>query len=275
MQKYSVLMSLYYKEKPENLIQAIDSMINQTIKPDEIVMIYDGPLTEELYETMDNYITQYPGLFNVIKNEKNIGLGLSLNKGVKLCKNELIARMDTDDISKLDRCEKQLKCFEKMNIDICGTFIDEFIGDITTKVGRRIVPENDLDIKKFLKKRCPLNHMTVMMKKEIVIQSGNYLDLFWNEDYYLWIRLAEKGAVFYNIVESLVNVRVGNEMYKRRGGIKYFKSEKYLQDYMLNHKIINIIEYISNMLKRIIIQILLPSQIRGLIFKKFARETAD
>lgn len=272
MEKYSVLMSLYYKEKPEFLKQAIRSMIDQTIKPDEIVIVYDGKLTPELYQTMDEFINKFPELFTIIENKKNIGLGLSLNRGLEVCRNEFIARMDTDDISLLDRCEKQLNLFKKnSNLDICSGYIDEFIGEPGNIVSTRCVPKNNEEIYEYIKKRCPINHVTAMFKKKSVINAGGYLDCFWNEDYYLWIRMYEKEAIFANIDNPLVLVRIGKEMYQRRGGKKYFKSEVFLQNYMLKKKIINYHTYILNIIKRFIVQILLPSKIRGIVFRKYAR----
>ena len=272
MEKYSVLMSLYYKEKPEFLKQAIRSMIDQTIKPDEIVIVYDGKLTPELYQTMDEFINKFPELFTIIENKKNIGLGLSLNRGLEVCRNEFIARMDTDDISLLDRCEKQLNLFKKnSNLDICSGYIDEFIGEPCNIVSTRCVPKNNEEIYEYIKKRCPINHPAAMFKKKSVINAGGYLDCFWNEDYYLWIRMYEKEAIFANIDNPLVLGRIGKEMYQRRGGKKYFKSEVFLQNYMLKKKIINYHTYILNIIKRFIVQILLPSKIRGIVFRKYAR----
>lgn len=273
MRKYSVLMSLYYKENPIHLSESLDSMINQTISPDEIVMVFDGPLTNELYQMMDKYIKYNPDLFTVVVNEKNLGLGTSLKKGLEKCRNELVARMDTDDISRFDRCEKQIRLFESIpSLDIVGGNIGEFIDNPQKIISYRNVPTDDDEIKEYMKFRCGFNHMTVMFKKESVIKCGNYIDWFFNEDYYLWIRMLENGCKFANIDDILCYVRVGKEMYSRRGGIKYFKSEVKLQKYMLEHKIINIKNYALNVLKRFVLQLLLTNRIRGILFKFFARD---
>lgn len=270
--KYSVLMSLYIKEKPEYLRLAIDSMLNQTVQPDEIVIVEDGPLTESLYAVLDEYKTKYPQIVRTIKNEKNLGLGLALNVGLKECKNELVARMDTDDISKPDRCEKQLKVFtKKSNLDIVGGNITEFIDSVDNKVGARTVPQTDSEIKEYIKRRCPFNHMTVMFKRESVLKVGNYIDWFWNEDYSLWIRMYLANMTFANIPESLVNVRVGKDMYNRRGSWKYFKSEAGIQWFMLRNGIISLPLYFFNTSIRFCLQVLMPNWLRGLIFQKFAR----
>ena len=272
MEKYSVLMSLYKKEKPDFFSVAIESILNQTIRPDEIIVVKDGPLTQALDVRLDFYCNKYPKLIHVVVNEANLGLGESLNRGVKVCRNELIARMDTDDIFVLNRCELQLLYMQKhKEVSIVGGQIEEFFDNENNTVGKRIVPTENAKIKQYLKKRCPFNHMTVMFRKNDVLEAGNYQDWFWNEDYYLWVRMALKGKVFANINEVLVKVRVGEEMYKRRGGLKYFKSEYNLQKYLLKNKVISIPIFVSNVVKRLVLQVLLPNAIRGWVFRKFAR----
>lgn len=211
-QKYSVLMSLYKKEKPEYLKIAIDSMLNQTVVPDEIVMVEDGPLTDELYAVLD----EYPMLHRV-KNETNLGLGLALNVGLKECKNELVARMDTDDCSKPDRCEKQLARFsEKPYLAIVGSHIDEFVGDISNIVSQRKVPTSSEDIYDFAKKRSAFNHPAVMYSKTAVLDNNGYADLKRNQDVDLFGRMLFGGYKAENIDESLLWFRNSDELAKRR-----------------------------------------------------------
>ncbi len=269
MEKFSVLMSLYKKEHPEYLRLALDSIINQTVKPDEIVLVEDGPLTDELYKIVEEY-KQY---LHIVVNEKNLGLGLALNIGLRACKNELVARMDTDDISKPDRFEKQLNYFARNpNITILGGQIEEFVESPEKIIGKRIVPETDTELKKYMKKRCPFNHMTVMFRKTDLIKAGNYQDWYWNEDYYLWIRLALSDYLFANLPDTLVYTRVGLDMYERRGGKAYYKSEIDIQKYMLKNQMINKRTYIINCGKRFIVERLLPNTVRGWVFQRFARQ---
>lgn len=269
MKKYSVLMSIYKNEDPTYFRIALDSMINQTVQPDEIVLVEDGPLTEELYEVVGEY-EQY---LHVVVNEKNVGLGMSLNRGLLACRNELVARMDTDDISEPDRCEKQLCFFEDHpDVSVLGGQIAEFINSRDNVVGKRIVPETDTELKEYMKKRCPFNHMTVMFRKTDIVKVGNYQDWFWNEDYFLWIRLAEEKFKFANIPDILVYMRVGKEMYKRRGGRNYYLSEVGIQKLLLDKKMIGYGTYSMNCIKRLIVQILLPNGLRGWVFRNFARE---
>lgn len=210
--KYSVLMSLYKKENPEYLKIAIDSMLNQTVAPDEIVLVEDGPLTDELYAVLD----EYPMLHRV-KNEINLGLGLALNVGLKECRNELVARMDTDDCSKPERCEKQLQRFlEKPYLAIVGSHIDEFVDDISHVISKRIVPTTSEEIYKFAKKRSAFNHPAVMYSKTAVLENNGYADLKRNQDVDLFGRMLFNGYKAENIDEVLLWFRSSDELAKRR-----------------------------------------------------------
>lgn len=191
---------------------------------------------------------------------------------MKYCKNELVARMDADDISRIGRCEAQVKYLQKhTKVDIVGGNIEEFIGDVSNVVAKRLVPTTNMEIKKYMRKRCPFNQMTVMFRKSAVINAGGYRDWFCNEDYYLWIRMMESGCRFGNMGNVLVDVRVGEDMYRRRGGWKYFKSEFKLQKYMLQRNIIGCGTFFLNVTKRFIVQVMLPVNVRGWVFKTFAR----
>lgn len=210
--KYSVLMSLYKKENPEYLRIAIDSMLNQTVAPDEIVLVEDGPLTDELYAVLDDY-----PMLHRVKNEINLGLGLALNVGLKKCRNELVARMDTDDCSKPERCEKQLQRFlEKPYLAIVGSHIDEFIGDTSNVISQRIVPTTSEEIYKFAKKRSAFNHPAVMYSKTAVLENNGYVDLKRNQDVDLFGRMQFKGYKAENIDEALLWFRSSDELAKRR-----------------------------------------------------------
>jgi Glycosyltransferases, probably involved in cell wall biogenesis len=267
---FSVSMCLYWKDDPQYFETAILSIMNQSIIPSEIILVVDGPIPNQLKNVIDKYRNN--SLLKIIELKENLGHGKARNIGLKNCSNDIIALMDSDDISVPTRFEKQLNIFnENPEISIIGGNIYEFIDDPNNIIGCRNVPSLDSDIKSYMKKRCPFNQMSVMFKKCDVENAGGYLDWYHNEDYYLWIRMALLNYKFYNISENLVYVRVGKEMYSRRGGRKYFVSEVKLQNYMLKHKVISFPTYISNVIKRLIIQIILPNSIRGFIFKKFAR----
>lgn len=217
MENYSVLMSLYKKEHPEYLSLALDSMINQTVKPDEIVLVEDGPLTDELYRVVDEYKDNDPELFHIIINERNLGLGMALNRGLKECRNELVARMDTDDVSKPDRCEKQIKRFTEVpELDIVGSHIDEFVGGIKQVVSQRRVPCDHDSIYRYARRRSAFNHPTVMYKKTSVLSIGGYSDLRRNQDVDLFGRMLFSGCKAENIDESLLWFRSSDELANRR-----------------------------------------------------------
>jgi len=217
MEPYSVLMSLYYQEKPDYLRLAIDSMLHQTVQPDEIVLVEDGPLTKDLYSIVNEYTSSYASLFHVVINESNLGLGLSLNKGLQLCRNELVARMDTDDISKPERCEKQLKIFmEHPELSIVGSWVDEFSLTPEKVVSTRSVPCTYKEIFRFAKKRSAFNHPTVMYRKSKVLDNGGYSDLRRNQDVDLFGRMLFYGCKALNINESLLFFRCNEGLAKRR-----------------------------------------------------------
>lgn len=271
--RYSVLMSVYANENAEYFEKAINSMVMQTLPPDEIVLVEDGPLNEDLYSVIRRFKVKYPRLITSVVNEKNMGLGIALQKGLIVARNELIARMDTDDIANKERCEKQLN-YLNANLDcsIVGGQIAEFIDVPNNIVGKREVPLSDKEIKKFMRRRCPFNHMTVMFRKTEVLKAGNYQDWYWNEDYFLWIRMALENEKFANLADVLVNVRTSRDLYQRRGGIKYFVSERKIQKLMLEEKMIGYFRYSINVIERAILQVFMPNWLRSIVFKCFARK---
>ena len=208
----------------------------------------------------------------------NQGHGNARRASLTNCSNELIALMDADDISVKNRFEKQLSAFRNdKSVDIVGGQITEFIGEPSNITGKRVVPESDTDIKQYMKKRCPMNQVSVIFKKSFVEKVGGYIDWFCEEDYYLWIRMAEANGVFSNVPDTLVNVRVGDEMSSRRGGWKYFSSEAKLQKYMLKKDIISFPRYLYNIAIRFAGEIAVPNTLRTKLFKlmreKYTEET--
>ena len=269
--KFSVAMSVYKNDQPNYFKQAMDSIIKQTLTPNEIILVIDGPISDELKNVVDTYENKY-SLIKTIWLKENKGLGNALKLAVENAKYDLIARMDSDDIAVCDRFEQQINIFKtNPNVDIVGGDISEFIDVDTNIVGIRKVPKENNEIREYMKIRCALNHVTVMFKKQTVIAAGNYKDWFWNEDYYLWIRMVLINTYFQNTGTTLVKVRVGKEMYKRRGGKKYFISEKKLQDFMYKNKVISLPTYIINVTKRLIVEIILPNSLREWVFKNLAR----
>lgn len=228
-EKYSVLMSVYYKEQPQYLEMAIQSMIDQTVKPDEFIVVKDGPLTKELDAVIDGFSNKYRGLFTIVANKTNLGLGPALRKGVEVSKNELIARMDSDDYAVPDRCERQLKLLrEDPKLGMVGSYEAEFINGIENVVSIHRVPEENDSIRKFMRRRCAVLHPTVIFKKSEVIRAGNYQksSIFAvYEDYDLFSRMIFDAKVkCYNIQEPLYYIRTSEDFFERRGGIAYAKT---------------------------------------------------
>lgn len=271
MLDFSVLMSVYKNEKPKYLKQAIESIVNQTMMPNEIVIVKDGSLTEELEQVISYYKKKYNSLFEIINFEQNRGLGLALRDGVLACNNEYIARMDTDDIAFLTRFEKQFDYLEKhKEIALLGSWITEFSDDPEHPETITELPCEHKDIVQYAKRRNPFRHMTVIFKKSAVLDSGNYRDFLWFEDYDLWVRMIQKGYKVANISEVLVNVRANDDMFVRRGGNIYFKQDFLFQNYLLDKKFITEAVFIENILIRFVIR-LIPNLIRVFIYKNIFR----
>lgn len=272
MISFCVLIPVYRNDKPEDFRAAVKSISEtQTITPNEVLIIVDGPIPEPLRQTIVG-LQKEISYMRILWQKENKGLGTALRIGVEHASHELIARMDSDDISMPDRFRLQLEMFEKdSELSIAGSDITEFIGTPDNIVARKALPTENGKIKNYMKSRCPFNHMTVMFKRSEVLRVGNYQDWFWNEDYYLWIRMTMAGCKFANISEPLVNVRVGKDMYARRGGMRYFKSEAGIQRYMYGHKLISLPRYVVNVAIRFIVQVLMPNNIRGFIFQKLFR----
>lgn len=265
---FSVLMSVYHKDNPQWLKQAIDSVLNNTVKPNQIMLVVDGQISNEL----EQVITEYKESLDILRLEKNSGLGIALQQGLLKCKYSLVARMDSDDISLSNRFELQLKEFENNpDLTIVGGYIQEFDSQTNEKTSIRKVPLEDKQIKQYLKTRSPFNHPTVMFKKEDVLKVGNYQIFYQMEDYYLWVRLVKANYQMKNIPKVLLDFRIDKNMFARRGSYKYFKSNKEVSKQMLKMKIINYPYYLFNITIRFITQVLMPNNIRTLFYKKVLR----
>lgn len=274
--KFSVLMSVYEKEKAVNLEKALQSvLIEQTVIPNQVVIVEDGELTTELYEVIQKYKDMFPELLDIVQLKRNFGLGKALNEGMKHCRYELIARMDSDDISSKERFEKQLQFFtQHPQIAICGGNIVEFYEEPSNIISIRAVPEKHNKIVQRMKFRNPMNHVSVMMRKEAVEMAGGYKSLSFLEDYYLWIRLVEKGFLLENISDILVRVRTGTNMFERRGNKIQIKGWYTLQKKMKKMNILTGWEFIRNMIC-IIGFTYCPTIVKKIIYECILREKWD
>ena len=228
--EFSVSLSVYYNDDPDHFKEAFLSIINQTLLPTEIVLVIDGPVPIKTREIISDFKLNYSCL-KVIELKQNEGHGNARRVGLSNCTNNIVALMDSDDISVSNRFELQFNfMLENPQVSLVGGQIEEFEGSINNIISKREVPETDIQIKEYLKYRCPINQMTVMFRKDKVLEAGGYLDWFCNEDYYLWIRMILNQNKFHNLSETLVKFRIDINMYKRRGGMKYFIRECKIQN---------------------------------------------
>lgn len=261
---YSVLMSVYYKEKPEYLEESIDSIINQSTKTNDFVIVCDGELTKELYTVLEEKKKKFEDI-NILQLDHNYGLGIALNKGLEICKNNLVARMDSDDISELNRCEEELNKFlEDDKLSIIGSDIIEF-SDENTQSNHKTVPHSYEEILRYSKKRNPFNHMTVMFKKNVVQSAGGYQDMPFVEDYYLWARILKNGNYAENIDKPLVRARTGIGMINRRGGLNYAKCIVHFRYTLYKIGYTNFVAFLFNTIPHVLIA-LIPSSFRKKIY---------
>lgn len=269
---YSVLMSVYGKENSVWFKKAAESMLNQTAPPDEFVLICDGPLTEELETAVEELDRSYPGMFQILRLKENVGLGEALRQGILLCRNELVARMDSDDIACPDRCRQQLELFQKIpELAFSSGTIAEFFDERelesseTAALRLRTLPQSHEEIISYAKKRNPMNHMAVMLKKSAVLQAGNYQSAEGLEDYDLWSRMLQLGFRAGNLKETLVWARIGNGMEQRRGGVKYAGRMARFQTLLLKRGFLSLPQYTINCCIRIPVS-LLPGRIRAAVY---------
>jgi|TARA_B110000971_G_C19956572_1_gene475922 hypothetical protein len=251
--KLSVILPIYWKNDFEGLKKTFTSILRQTLQANEIIIIYDGYVDIKIIK----YIKTQKKLITIkeIKNKKNIGLGKSLNKAVKLCSFEFIIRADCDDFNYKDRFKKQLNFMIKYNLDISGGYTIESDTSKKLKI-LKINPKNHENISKKMKFRNPISHQTVIFKKNSVLKAGNYEDVPYFEDYFLWIKMLKCGYRLGNMNRVLVNVEIDKDFYNRRAGLKYFKDYLYFLKKCKKINFINILEYIRLSLFRFSIYIL-------------------
>lgn len=264
-------MSVYYKEKPEFLKQSMMSIFDQTVSTNDFVLVCDGELTGGLDDVIDEMQKQFGNVLNVVRLPQNVGLGKALNEGIKHCKNDLVARMDSDDISYPNRCERELEIFQKYNVDVVSGTVEEFVDSPDDTYSKRILPERHDKIVSFAKKRNPFNHPCVMYRKEAVQNAGGYQDFYLLEDYYLWIRMLMNGSIGYNLQDSILWMRAGNGMYKRRSGIKYAKSQIKLLKFMKDNDFISVGQHLKYSVVRVGSSIA-PNFLRKFMYEKIMRK---
>lgn len=272
MKNYSVLMSVYKNDNPQFLKESIESILNQTITTNDFVIVKDGKLTSQLDYIIQEYVNIYPEVFNIVELEENVGLGKALSIGIDYCKNEFVARMDADDFSIKNRIEKELEYLEKhIDVDLIGTQSFEFTNDIRSPLQYNTFPVDHESIVKYAHSRNPYSHPSVIFKKSKVLEAGNYQDAYLCEDYDLWIRMIQNGCKCANLNEYLFAVRVSEDFFKRRGGVKYVKSINNLMKRNMKNGFFTKKDYFKNIAVRSTVY-LMPNNLRSFVYTKFLRK---
>lgn len=271
--EFSVLMTVYDKEKPYNLRKSLLTSYQQTIKPTEIILVCDGELTQELYDEIERIKSEI-SILKVYQLDTNVGSGPASRFGVEKCNTELIARMDSDDYSVETRFEKQIKAFEENpNLVMVGTNILEKNTEFTAL---KTVPKKTEEIREYSKFRNPFNNPSSMIKKEYILKVGNYRKFRYLEDYDLTMRLIHDNPTkdFLNIQEPLVVMQTDDSSYLRRGGLLYVKTEFFLQVDFYKRGYLTKLELCRNIFVRNIVRVM-PNSVRKLIYKKKMRESIE
>lgn len=267
---FSVLLSVYAKDNPVWVAQALDSVLNNTVRPTEVAVAVDGPIPEKLHTVLEEY-AQKEGVINW-HFPQNRGRGAALQEAVPKCTYELVALMDADDICLPNRFEKLLQYFQQHpETDICGGQNEEVDAQTVQTISFRRVPLTDTELKQYVKSRSPFNQQTVLFRKAAVQKAGGYRAFHLFEDYDLWVRMAHNGAKMANLPDALVKMRIDEHMFARRGGWKYFKSNLALQNELLQYKMISLPRYCFNVLVRFTVQVLMPNSLRGWFYRKVLR----
>ena len=267
---FSVLMSVYAKDRPAWIKQALDSVLNNTIRPAEVVIMVDGPVRKEIQDVLDEAAKN--SIVRVLSHPVNIGRGAALAIAVPQCQNELIALMDADDISRLNRFEKQLAVFAvSADLAVVGGQVQELEAETLSPFAQRWVPLTNDEIRTYLKSRMPFNNPTVMFRKSAILHSGNFQPLNLMEDYYMWARVAAKGYQMANVPDILVYMRVNAALYGRRGGWQYFIMNKKVFEKMRQLGLVNTWEYYYILSVRFVVQVLMPNWLRGWFYRRVLR----
>lgn len=268
---YSVLMSVYAKDNPMWFEQAVVSMVNQSWKPDEIIIMQDGPVGFELKQTIDRCSERHTNLVRIIELSHNVGLGEAMRQGMYECRNEWIARMDSDDISDSKRCEEELTMALRMNADIVGCDCIEFFGDISTPSAKRVFPESHEELIRFSRRKVPFCHPAVMMKKSVVLRAGNYRAVFPHDDYDLFVRMLANGAVGCTIKKFLFYVRVSSDFYERRGGWKYMITLLKFNVELLDMGWMKPVDFFARSCGNVLFS-MMPKSVRGWMYRRLLRK---
>jgi glycosyltransferase involved in cell wall biosynthesis len=272
MTRYSVLMSVYAKEKPSYFRESLDSVLRQTAPPEQVVLVCDGPLGADLEAVVDGFASAHPDLATLVRLPENAGLGPALNAGLAACRCELVARMDTDDIAVPDRMQRQLAAFEETEgLAVLSAAVAEFRNDDPDDVmAVRRVPLSHEEIVRFARRRCPFNHPCAMYRKSAVLSVGGYRVFPLFEDYHLWVRMLMDGAKARNLPDVLLRMRAGEGMYRRRGGFAYLRKSWAFRRFLLSSGFASLADVLAALIPQAFVT-LLPNRLRMAAYRSYLR----
>lgn len=271
MNSYSVLMSVYAKENPKWLSEAVDSMLAQTVPPAEMVVVKDGPLPCALEEVLVEYSEMHPGLFNFVAYSENRGLGYALHRGVLACRYPIVARMDTDDIAVPERMEMQLRAMQEDNLDMVGSQVIEFDGETGACMTLTDLPEGHEEIIKYSKRRNPFRHPPITFRRSAVLAAGNYSsDFLYFEDWDLFNRMLSAGCKSKNLHEPLVYMRVNSDFYARRGGMRYLGCAYRFKKAQVDRGWFTLMDFCLSFTPQVVV-CLMPNAIRSYLYTNYLR----
>lgn len=273
MPEYSALMSVYGRDRAEWFRAAVQSMLDQTIPPKEFVLVCDGPLEPELEDVLAVFLREYPDVIQTVRLPENGGLGHALQQGLLRCRCEFVARMDADDIAVKDRVERQLAALATQpEASVIGGQIAEFTEKPEQVTGYRVVPVRGKEIRTTAAFRNPMNHVTVVFRRQDVLDVGGYRDFPGFEDYDLWARMLCEGKHLLNLQDVLCYVRINRDTYRRRGGLSYFQSAVAMQKELRRCGLVTRVQYGRNLMVRCLGTVILPAGLRGWLFRTCMRK---
>jgi glycosyltransferase involved in cell wall biosynthesis len=246
---FSLLVPVYDGDRPDYLRRALRSAVDdQTVRPDQVVIVRDGPVRDELARCLDELQASIPVPVTFVPLPHNGGLGPALDQGLAASWFDVIARMDADDVAMPHRFEVELPLIQ--DADIVGAGLLEFVTDTDDIVGQRVPPTDPGQIQRYARMHDPFNHPTVVYRRHAVLAAGGYGDLPLMEDYALFARMLGNGARAVNVAEPLIFYRVGAEAFKRRGGTGLLRSELRLQREFRQHGFTTSAQYLRNVVVR-------------------------
>lgn len=268
---FSVLMSVYILDNPDHFKQALDSIVANTVLPRQIVIVFDGPVSQEVRSIVDA-LSKNPTIeVTTVILDQNRGLGFALNEGMKYVKYDLVARVDSDDINDPMRFSTQLDVFQdKPELSVVGSNVAEFNNSLKIQNYRR-VPETNQAILKFMRRRNGVNHPSVMFRKDTIQKAGGYQSLIGFEDYYLWVRVSMlNNTEFCNVQKNLVYMRAGEDLLKRRGGKGYVSRFIKLKNFQILHRRASLLDYAIS-ISGMIVSMIIPISWRKILYEKILR----